>query len=52
MMANLVSVGQVAIDYHDSLEQLLVLLPQAIATLQAGLVANTGTPSRRTSASS
>ncbi|MET0703115.1 MAG: MCE family protein, partial [Mycobacterium sp.] len=42
-MANLVSIGQVAVDYHDSIEELLVLFPQAISGNQAGLVANDNT---------
>lgn len=43
LLANLVSVGQVAVTYHPGLEQLLVLLPQAVATLQA-----IGVPNRNT----
>jgi phospholipid/cholesterol/gamma-HCH transport system substrate-binding protein len=42
-MANRVSVGQVAVDYRDSIEELLVLFPQAISGNQAGLVANDNT---------
>ncbi|MDQ2637552.1 MAG: MCE family protein, partial [Actinomycetota bacterium] len=43
LMANLVSVGQVAINYQPALEQLLVLLPQGVSTLQGVGVANHGT---------
>ena len=43
MLANLIGVGQVAVTYHSGLEQLLVLLPQAVATLQA-----IGVPNRNT----
>ncbi|HTI73509.1 MAG TPA: MlaD family protein [Mycobacterium sp.] len=43
VLANLVSVGQVAVTYQPSLEQLLVLLPQAAATAQAIGVANRNT---------
>jgi phospholipid/cholesterol/gamma-HCH transport system substrate-binding protein len=42
-MANLVSVGQVAVAYQNDIEELLVLLPQAISGNQAGLVANADT---------
>ena len=40
LLANLVSVGQVAVTYHDNIEQLLVLFPQVVSAAQAGLVAN------------
>jgi phospholipid/cholesterol/gamma-HCH transport system substrate-binding protein len=40
LMANLVSVGQVALTYRDDIEQLLVLLPPAVSALQAGIIAN------------
>ena len=40
ILANLASVGQVAVDYHAGLEQLLVLIPQGVAQTQAGSVAN------------
>ena len=43
VLANLVSVGQVAVTYRSGLEQLLVLLPQAAATIQA-----VGVPNRNT----
>ena len=35
LLANLTTVGQVAVTYHASLEQLLVLLPPYIASLQS-----------------
>lgn len=40
LMANLTSVGQVALTYQANIEQLLVLFPQVISATQAGLVAN------------
>jgi phospholipid/cholesterol/gamma-HCH transport system substrate-binding protein len=40
LLANLVSVGEVAITYQPSLEQLLVLLPQGTAVTSATGVAN------------
>jgi len=43
ILANLVTVGKVALDYNAGLEQLLVLMPQGIANLQAGQVANLNT---------
>lgn len=43
VLANLVSVGQVAITYRADIEQLLVLLPQGIANLQGTAVANLNT---------
>lgn len=43
IMANLVSINQVAITYQPGIEQLLVLLPQGVADLQAGMVANQNT---------
>lgn len=43
MLSNLISVGQVAVTYHPGIEQLLVLLPQAVATVQATGVANRNT---------
>ncbi|MBS4727494.1 MCE family protein [Mycobacterium sp. SM1] len=42
LLANLSTVGQVAITYHPSLEQLLVLLPPAVAIIQT--VGNTNHP--------
>lgn len=41
--ANMVSVAQVALTYQPSLEQLLVLLPQAAAAAQAMVLANRDT---------
>ena len=43
MLANLIGVGQVAVTYHSGIEQLLVLLPQAVATVQT-----IGVPNRNT----
>lgn len=43
MMANLASVGEVALVYQDNIEQLLVLLPHAVAAGQAGIMANMDT---------
>ncbi|KKC01664.1 MCE family protein, partial [Mycobacterium nebraskense] len=43
VLANLIAVGQVALTYHAGLEQLLVLLPQAVATIQAINVPNRNT---------
>jgi len=43
VLANLVTVGKVALDYQPGLEQLIVLLPQGVATSQAGNVANLNT---------
>lgn len=43
VLANLVSVGQVALTYHDNIEQLLVLFPAVVSAEQAGLVANVDT---------
>jgi phospholipid/cholesterol/gamma-HCH transport system substrate-binding protein len=43
LLANLVSLGQIAVAYQPAVEQLLVLLPQGVAGLQAGVVANLGT---------
>lgn len=43
LMANLVSVGEVALTYQDNIEQLLVLLPQAVGAGQAGILANMNT---------
>jgi phospholipid/cholesterol/gamma-HCH transport system substrate-binding protein len=40
LLANLVTVGNVAITYQPALEQLLVLIPQGVANMQAGAVAN------------
>jgi phospholipid/cholesterol/gamma-HCH transport system substrate-binding protein len=43
LLANLVSVGEVAVRYQPALEQLLVLLPQAVANVQGASVANQNT---------
>lgn len=43
VMANMASVGQVALTYRNSLEQMLVLLPQLVAIEQGALVANVNT---------
>ncbi|WP_328353250.1 MCE family protein [Mycobacterium sp. NBC_00419] len=43
LAANLASVGQVGIDYKDSIEQLLVALPQAVGVGQGTFVANANT---------
>ncbi len=43
LAANLASVGQVGVDYRDSIEQLLVTLPQAVAAGQGTFVANANT---------
>jgi phospholipid/cholesterol/gamma-HCH transport system substrate-binding protein len=40
LLANLVSLGQVAVTYQPAVEQLLVLLPQAVAIVQGTIVAN------------
>ncbi|PBJ41756.1 MCE family protein, partial [Mycobacterium avium] len=46
VLANFTTIGQIGVTYHPSLEQLLVLLPPAIAELQAALPTNnyTGIP--------
>ena len=43
LLANLVSLGQVAVTYQPAIEQLLVLLPQGVANLQGMMVANRNT---------
>ena len=43
LLTNLISLGDVAVTYHDSLEQLLVLFPQGTAVMSAITVANAGT---------
>jgi phospholipid/cholesterol/gamma-HCH transport system substrate-binding protein len=40
LLANLGSIGQVAVAYQPALEQLLVLIPQAVAVEQGSLIAN------------
>jgi phospholipid/cholesterol/gamma-HCH transport system substrate-binding protein len=43
LLANLVSVGKVAVAYQPAIEQMLVLLPQAVAEVQGTTVANHNT---------
>ena len=43
LLANLVSVGEVGITYRNDIEQLLVLLPQATALMQAAMVPDQNT---------
>ena len=43
LLANLVSVGQVAVTYQPAIEQLLVLLPAGIDNLQGATLANRNT---------
>jgi phospholipid/cholesterol/gamma-HCH transport system substrate-binding protein len=43
LLANLVSVGDVALTYRDNIETLLVAVPQAVGNVQGILLANTGT---------
>lgn len=43
LMANLVTVGQVALAYQNDIEQLLVVFPQAIQADQAGILGNLNT---------
>ena len=43
LLANLVSVGQVALTYQNDIEQLLVVFPQSIAAEQAGILGNLNT---------
>ena len=43
LLANLVSVGEVALTYQPAIEQLLVLLPQGVADVQGDIVANHNT---------
>ncbi|MGE0218731.1 MCE family protein [Mycolicibacterium sp.] len=43
LMANMVSVGDVALTYRDNIEQLLVLLPHVVGVGQAGIVADMNT---------
>jgi hypothetical protein len=40
LLANFTTIGQVGVTYHPSLQQLLVILPPAIASLQAVLPTN------------
>jgi len=43
LLANLVSVGQVALTYQHDIEQLLVVFPMTISADQAGILANLNT---------
>ncbi len=43
LLANLVSLGHIAVVYQPAIEQLIVLVPQGVAALQAGVVANLDT---------
>jgi phospholipid/cholesterol/gamma-HCH transport system substrate-binding protein len=43
LLANLVSIGQVAVTYQPAIEQILVLEPQLVADLQATLLMNRDT---------
>ncbi|HTQ21900.1 MlaD family protein [Mycobacterium sp.] len=43
LLANLVSVGQVALTYQNDIEQLLVVFPMAISAEQAGILGNLNT---------
>ncbi|GBG39074.1 MCE family protein [Mycobacterium montefiorense] len=43
LLANLVSVSQVALTYQNDIEQLLVVFPMAISAEQAGILANLNT---------
>lgn len=43
LLANLVSVGQVAVTYQNDIEQLLVVFPRSIEAEQAGILANLNT---------
>jgi phospholipid/cholesterol/gamma-HCH transport system substrate-binding protein len=43
LLANLVTLGDVAVTYLPALEQLLVLFPQAVANIQGMMVANRNT---------
>ncbi len=43
LLANLVSVGEVAVAYQPAIEQLLVLFPQGVANIQGMMTANRNT---------
>lgn len=43
VLANLVAIGQVAITYQAAIEQLLVLMPQSTAALQATIISSLNT---------
>lgn len=46
VLANLVSVGQVAVTYQNGIEQLLVLLPQGVAALQGSAIPDLNTAAK------
>ncbi len=43
LLANLVSLGQIAVTYRDDVEQLLVLFPQGVAVMGGAIVPNAAT---------
>ncbi len=43
LLANLVSLGRIALAYQPALEQLLVLVPQGVANMQGTVIANRNT---------
>ncbi len=43
LLANLVSVGQVALTYQNDIEELLVLLPQGVSSMAGSVVGNANT---------
>ncbi len=43
LLANLVSLGEIAVTYRDDVEQLLVLFPQGVAVMGGAIVPNTAT---------
>jgi phospholipid/cholesterol/gamma-HCH transport system substrate-binding protein len=47
LLANLVSINDVTITYQPNIEQLLVLLPEGVAELQAGVLANQDNPNQQ-----
>ena len=51
LLANLVSLGEIAVTYRSDLEQLLVLFPQGTAVMSAIAAGRTPIPSRTTRAS-
>lgn len=44
VLANLVSLGQIAVSYHAALEQTLVMVPQGVATVGGALLADRDAP--------
>ena len=46
LLANMTSLGQVAVTYNAALEQIIVILPSAISSLQTVFVQNKGTTNR------